>query len=376
MTQTILLMGAGKIGRMIASLLQETGDYQLQIADRAPAALERIKKSIPNAETHILNANSHVELLHLMQDCSAVISALSFRENPGVARAALEAGVNYFDLTEDRQTTAAVKEISDDAASGQVFVPQCGLAPGFVTIISKHVMEWFDEIDTVHMRVGALPQHPTNALSYNLTWSTDGLINEYCNPCEEIHAHQIKNRLPLEGLEQFTLDGNVYEAFNTSGGLGTLCETMDGRVRELNYKTIRYPGHHMLMKFLLQDLRLADRRELLKDVMENAIPITFQDVVIIFCTVTGIRNGQFVEKSDLRKLYAQELNGEQWSAIQLTTGAGICAIVDLVQQNELSGTGLIRQEDVPFDMFINNRFGSYFETENDCQNHRTSSSEL
>lgn len=363
MSQTILLIGAGKIGRMIAAMLEGSGDYQLRIADRIPAALARIQKRIPSAEVQVLNADSHAELVHLMQGCSAVISALSFRENPGVARAALESGVNYFDLTEDRQTTAAVKEIADDATPGQVFVPQCGLAPGFVTIVSKHIMEWFDEIDTIRMRVGALPQHPTNSLGYNLTWSTDGLINEYCNPCEVIHAHKIKNQLPLEGLEQFTLDGNVYEAFNTSGGLGTLCETMDGHVRELNYKTIRYPGHHMLMKFLLQDLRLTDRRELLKDVMENAIPITFQDVVIVFCTVRGTRNGQFVEKSDLRKLYAQEINGEQWSAIQLTTGAGICAVVDLVQQNQLNGTGLIRQEEIPFDLFINNRFGSYYETE-------------
>jgi saccharopine dehydrogenase-like NADP-dependent oxidoreductase len=363
MSQTILLIGAGKIGRMIASLLTKSGDYQLRIADRVPAALERIQKRIPTAETRVLNADSHAELVHLMQGCTAVISALSFRENPGVARAALEAGVNYFDLTEDRQTTAAVKEIADDAVPGQVFVPQCGLAPGFVTIVTNHVMKWFDEIDTVRMRVGALPQHPTNALGYNLTWSTDGLINEYCNPCEVIHGHKIKNHLPLEGLEQFTLDGNVYEAFNTSGGLGTLCETMDGHVRELNYKTIRYPGHHQLMKFLLRDLRLSERRELLKDIMEHSIPVTFQDVVIVFCTVRGNRNGQFVEKSDLRKLYAQEINGEVWSAIQLTTGAGICAVVDLVQQNQIKGTGLIRQEEIPFDQFINNRFGCYYETE-------------
>ncbi|MCA9007640.1 MAG: saccharopine dehydrogenase NADP-binding domain-containing protein [Planctomycetaceae bacterium] len=363
MSQTILLIGAGKIGRMIAALLHASGDYQLRIADQYPAALERIQKRLPDVETRTLNADSHSELLHLMRDCTAVISALSFRENPGVARAALEAGINYYDLTEDRQTTAAVKEIASGAAAGQVFLPQSGLAPGFVTIVTKHVMEWFEEIDTVRMRVGALPQHPTNSLAYNLTWSTDGLINEYCNPCEVIHAHHIKNHLPLEGLEQFTLDGNVYEAFNTSGGLGTLCETMHGQVRELNYKTIRYPGHHMLMKFLLQDLRLSERRALLKDVMEHAIPVTFQDVVIVFCTVRGTRNGQFVEKSDLRKLYAKEINGEIWSAIQLTTGAGICAVVDLVQQQQLTGTGLIKQEDIPFEKFITNRFGQFYESE-------------
>ena len=93
------------------------------------------------------------------------------------------------------------------------------------------------------MRVGALPQFPTNALTYNLTWSTDGLINEYCNPCEAIHDGERMHVLPLEGIEHFSLDGVRYEAFNTSGGLGTLCDTLDGRVRELNYKTIRYQGH-------------------------------------------------------------------------------------------------------------------------------------
>ena len=102
------------------------------------------------------------------------------------------------------------------------------------------------------MRVGALPQFPTNALRYNLTWSTDGLINEYCNFCEVIHDGRRLEVLPLEGLEHFSLDGVRYEAFNTSGGLGTLCETLAGRVRTLNYKTVRYNGHRELMQFLDQ----------------------------------------------------------------------------------------------------------------------------
>ena len=120
------------------------------------------------------------------------------------------------------------------------------------------------------MRVGALPQFPTNELKYNLTWSTDGLINEYCNPCEAIHDGKSIDVLPLEGLEHFSLDGVDYEAFNTSGGLGTLCETLEGQVRELNYKTVRYPGHRDLMAFLMNELRLSERRELLKDILENA----------------------------------------------------------------------------------------------------------
>src|SRR5262249_26246419 len=147
----------------------------------------------------------------------------------------------------------------------QIFMPQCGLAPGFVSIVAQHLVDSFESLDTVYMRVGALPQFPSNALMYNLTWSTDGLINEYCNLCEAIHHRRRIEVLPLEGVEHFSLDGVRYEAFNTSGGLGTLCDSLEDRVRELNYKTIRYQGHRDLMTFLVNDLRLSERRHLLKE---------------------------------------------------------------------------------------------------------------
>ena len=153
------------------------------------------------------------------------------------------------------------------------------------------------------MRVGALPQFPTNALKYNLTWSTDGLINEYCNPCEAIHQSEHREVLPLEGLEHFSLDGITYEAFNTSGGLGTLCDTLDGRVETLNYKTVRYPGHRDVIKLLVEDLRLGERRHILKDVMETAVPMTKQDVVLIFVTVSGMREGRLTQESYAKKIY-------------------------------------------------------------------------
>ena len=119
--------------------------------------------------------------------CDTVISALSFLHNARVAEAALAAGVSYFDLTEDVATTRQVREIAERARDGQIFMPQCGLAPGFISIVAHDLTSWFEKLDAVQMRVGALPQFPTGALKYNLTWSTDGLINEYCNPCEAIH---------------------------------------------------------------------------------------------------------------------------------------------------------------------------------------------
>ncbi len=222
----VLLLGAGKIGRMISRLLVDSGDYEVLVGDISEAALERIAK-LTGAATRQIDASNPANLSAAMQGVETVISALSFQHNPLVARAALEAGISYFDLTEDVATSDAVAAISENAAAGQIFMPQCGLAPGFISIVANDLLDWFDRVETVRMRVGALPQFPTGELKYNLTWSTDGLINEYCNPCEAIHGGRRIDLLPLEGLEHFSLDGVHYEAFNTSGGLGTLCDTLD-----------------------------------------------------------------------------------------------------------------------------------------------------
>ena len=345
---------------MIATLLVQSGDYQVRVGDVDQAALDWLKQQTPEVETVCVNAANESELLSAMQGVQCVLSALSFRFNPLVARAALKSGISYFDLTEDIETTRQIRGLSSEARPGQIFMPQCGLAPGFVSLAAMHLTRSFDRLDCVRMRVGALPQFPSNALRYNLTWSTDGLINEYCNPCEAIHDGVRSDVLPLEGLEQFSLDGVRYEAFNTSGGLGTLCETLDGQARELNYKTIRYTGHRQLMSFLLHDLRLRDRRDLLKDILENAIPVTYQDVVVVFCTVSGWSQGQLVQVSDARKIYQKTINGEVWSAIQITTAAGICTMVDLHLTGRLPGPGFVRQEEVGLEEFLANRFGCHY----------------
>ncbi|MEX2316528.1 MAG: saccharopine dehydrogenase C-terminal domain-containing protein [Pirellulales bacterium] len=360
MKHRVLLLGAGKIGRMIARFLMDSGDYAVTVGDHNPALLERIVR-LSGAEATCLDARDAHQLSDAMQGVDAVISALSFHHNPTVARAALDAGASYFDLTEDVATSDLVATIAEGAADGQIFMPQCGLAPGFISIVANHLIQEFDRLDTVCMRVGALPQFPTGSLKYNLTWSTDGLINEYCNPCEAIHNGRRVELLPLEGLESFSLDGVRYEAFNTSGGLGTLCDTLAGRVRELNYKTVRYVGHRDQMLLLVEELRLAERRDDLKAILERAVPITFQDVVVTFCTVTGWRKNALVQMSDARKIYHQTIGDEAWSAIQVTTAAGVCAVLELHLAGQLPARGFVRQEQVDFDAFLANRFGQYYE---------------
>ncbi|MBL8817086.1 MAG: saccharopine dehydrogenase NADP-binding domain-containing protein [Planctomyces sp.] len=355
----VLVLGAGKIGRAIACFLQQSGDYDVRVADSSQDALSHVAGMAP-VDTVVADASDAGQLRRLMRDRDSVLSAMSFAFNPGIAQAAMATSTSYFDLTEDVTTTRAVRKLSGDCPTGCILMPQCGLAPGFISIAAQHLASQYQSLDHVHMRVGALPLFPNNALKYNLTWSTDGLINEYCNPCEAIHAGRLVEVLPLEGYEQFSLDGVHYEAFNTSGGLGSLCESLNGKVRELNYRTVRYHGHRDLMKFLLNDLRMSEKRNLLKEILEDAIPVTWQDVVITFVTVAGLRNGQFVQMSDARKVYHQYIGGRHWGAIQLTTAAGICAVLDLHVHGKLPATGFVRQEETNFQDFIDNRFGSHF----------------
>ena len=209
-------------------------------------------------------------------------------------------------------------------------MPQCGLAPGFISIAANELTKHFDELRSIKLRVGALPQHPNNVLKYSLTWSTEGLINEYGNPCESVVDGKIVDAAPLEGLEEIEIDGTLYEAFNTSGGLGSLAESYGKQCEQINYKTMRYPGHCAQMRLLMNDLKLNSDRATLKRVLEHAVPQTLQDVVIVYAAVAGKQDGELREENYVNKIYPQMIAGRLWSAIQVTTAAGITAVVDLV----------------------------------------------
>jgi len=221
-------------------------------------------------------------------------------------------------------------------------------------------MQNFDELDTVKLRVGALPQNTNNALQYALTWSTDGLINEYGNPCHGIRQGESTLLHPLEGLELIQFGGQSYEAFNTSGGLGSLAEIYHGKVQNLTYKTIRFPGHCEKMRVLMNDLKLNEDRETLKRILENAIPKTYQDMVIVYVSVTGMSQGVYLEENYMRKIYPQTISGITWSAIQVTTASGICAVADLVLSDAKQYQGIVLQGNFLLQDFLNNPFGKYY----------------
>lgn len=358
----VLVLGAGKIGSLIAGLLAESGDYEVHLADSRPGAARDVAAAHGLASIHPVELDAtrgaDIERHARAAQVEGIVSALPYYLNEAVAGAARAAGCHYFDLTEDVSVAATVQRLA--AGSTRSFAPQCGLAPGFVSIAAAELVRHFDALRTVKLRVGALPQHPNNVLKYSLTWSTDGLINEYGNPCLAVVDGATREVLPLEGLEEIEIDGQLYEAFNTSGGLGSLAESYGTGVESMDYKTIRYPGHCGQVRLLMNGLKLNQDRGTLKRILENAVPQTLQDVVIIYTAVTGLQGGELREENYVNKVYPQVISGRLWSAIQVTTAAGLCAVLDLVFRSPGEYPGFVRQEQFPLPLVLANRFGRYF----------------
>jgi len=358
----VLVVGAGNVGSLIALLLAHSNQYQVFLGDLNQERLNKLKKH-RNLHTLQFDINDEKLIAEFMaaHQVEAVIACLPYFCSLTIAKLADQYAVHYFDLTEDVAVVEAVKILAKNKT--KAFVPGCGLAPGFIDIVAHTLASTFDEIDIIKLRAGGLPVNASNALQYALTWSTDGLINEYGNMCYGIVDGKMTPLLPLEGLELVDLDGTCYEAFNTSGGVGSLIDTYLGKANTLNYKTLRYPGHRDKIAFLMKDLRLNNDRETLKQIFEAAMPSTNKDVMIIYVSVTGRKNGKLIEENYLNKVYGQQVVGQHWSAIQVTTASCLCAVLDRVLNDADQYHGLVRQEQFSLADVITNQFGALLSTE-------------
>ena len=347
------IIGAGKIGGTIATLLESSKFCKsVALADvRANIDLTGLKKS-KFVQVDVANA---AQLAAFVKGVDAIVNALPFFLNKSIASACAKAGVSYFDLSEDVSTTKFVRKLS--AKSKATFMPQCGLAPGAINIVGGSLALSLENVRQCEMRVGALPLNASNQMKYYLSWSTAGLINEYCKVGEALHAGHLIASLPLDGVERITIDGTEYEAFNTSGGVATMCETFAGKVQELNYKTMRYPGHRDLMKFLLQDLNLAPRQDLVTQIFDQEVPLTESDVVVFYVSVVGTeKGGGLRQRSFIKKMHGDTIHGRKLNAIQLTTAAGIVGVLELFAQGKL-GPGFVKQESVSLENFLGTQWG-------------------
>lgn len=353
----ILVLGAGKIGVPIACFLADSRDYSVILADAKPFLEEGLHSEIQFVSLDISHKD---ELLSLIQanKVQSVVSCLPYFHTFAVAQLCREHHIHYFDLTEDREISKQIQTLAHNAQSA--FVPHCGLAPGFISIATYDRMQKFEHIDTVLMRVGALPQYPHNKLKYALNWSVDGLINEYSHAGSGLVNGEEEYHQPLEGLETIEIDGLLYEAFNTSGGLGSLGRSSVKKVKLMNYKTIRYPGHCELMHFLMIDLKLKDQPAILKTILAGALCSTNQDVVIIYIAIKGDMNQSKTEDIWVKKIYPQMQAGQLWSAIQITTASAACAVIDTVLAKPSEYQGFILQEQFKLNDILNNRFAACY----------------
>jgi len=355
----VLVVGCGRVGRTIVHMLcAEAGAYDVRLIDARPEAAQAIAAEVSGAQAGLEPADTKDALARAMDGMDAVISAAPFAANPQIAETAAECGVHYLDLTEDVKVTQFVKELAEGAKTA--FVPQCGVAPGFISLAGVHIIKQFEEVDTVTLRVGALPDQPNNRLKYNLTWSTAGLVNEYIHPCESLRSGKITMVPPLEGKEEVIIDGVAYEAFTTSGGVGTLCHTYENKIRRLDYKTIRYPGHLELIRFLMDDLRFRNHPEELEAIFHRSIPATQDDFVIVSVRALGYTDGQFIEKTFWRKIEGHYIGAHFFTGIEVSTAAGACGVLHVLLAGEVADQGFIRMEDVAYRPFMASPFGKYY----------------
>lgn len=303
----ILVLGAGMMGTAAAwDLARSRGVEEVGLVDENRAALRRSLTYIGRGHvtSHPLDMARLEKVIPLMRRYSAVISAVPYRFNFQLAQGAIQAGCHFCDLGGNDSLVAQEFTLNAAAQKRKVrIVPDCGLAPGMVSLVVADGLKHFDRVDSIHIRVGGLPLKPKPPLDYQLVFSVGGLINEYVEPVRVLENGKLKWVEPMTGVEalKFPKPFGTLEAFYTSGGASTLPLTLNGRVRELNYKTIRYPGHCEKFKTMM-DLGLTSSatvtlnktsvipRQLFEKLLTQNLPSGEPDVVLVRVTLRGTPN--------------------------------------------------------------------------------------
>ena len=357
--ERIAVVGLGNVGRLIADMLVERGFEVWEVdVDESRVAGERAS---------VMDVSDPAALEELFAGVDAVVSCLPYYLNAVIATAAHSAGVHYLDLTEDVATSRIVKELA--RSSNTILMPGCGLAPGFICVVGGALVASLETVDRIELRVGALPRSPNNALGYACNWSPAGIVNEYLNDCEQLRGGELVTVPSLDDLETIVIDGARYEAFTTSGGLGTMCETFAGRVDRLDYKTIRYPGHRQLMRFMLQELGLSRQREEAVRLLADAYPPVRDDLVIVYAAAEGNSGGRSAREEFVRVYRPRIVAGAARTAIAWTTAAGAVGMVELLAEGSLPDAGFVCQEDVSLDAFLATKAGQMLAREPHAEMH-------
>jgi lysine 6-dehydrogenase len=362
-----LVIGAGMMGSAAAFDLANSPGVELVIvADKDAERAGNVAAAIgPKAESATLDAGVRSDVLALMRRVDGVIGATSYTHNVALTKAAIEARVHFCDLGGNMDVVYAQMELDSAArAAGVLVSPNCGLAPGMACVIAAGAAKKFSAVDEIHLRVGGLPQHPRPPLNYQLVFSPEGLINEYIEPAEAIRGGLGVRIASMDDLESLSFPAPFgrLEAFNTSGGTSTLTRMFSGKVKDLDYKTIRYPGHCEKFKMLL-DLGFAGSepviagnttrtvREFFEDLLRKRLAANGPDVVLTRVTVSGTLDGK-------RRILAYEMvdyydTAQKMTSMMRTTSFPTSVILQMAIDGRVGERGVKPPEQcVPLEPFV------------------------
>lgn len=359
----MLVLGAGRMGLgAVHDLLAQSDVTSVTVADAFLEKAQEIASRYGNRANAVqIDCNDDAAVVELMRGHASAISCVNYWLNERLAKAAIAAGTNFCDLGGNNDVVDAELALDAEArAAGVNVIPDCGLAPGMVAVLVAHGAQQFETLDEIHIRVGGLPQNPKPPLDYQLVFSVEGLINEYVEPARVIRGGKVaivESMTEVEALE-FPPPFGTMEAFQTSGGTSTLVDTFGGRVRDLDYKTIRYPGHCEKFKAMI-DLGLCSSepmtvdgtpvkpRRVLGDLLVKNLPHDEPDVVLVRVEFAG--GGKRLQY-DIIDRYDPETG---LSAMMRTTAFPASIVALMMARGQTTSKGALPQERcIPPDLFM------------------------
>jgi lysine 6-dehydrogenase len=355
----ILVLGAGRMGYgAVYDLVHNSPDVEsVTVADFDLKKAEETAEKISGAKVtpHHLDAANYADVAALMRGHDAAISCVNYWYNVGLSRAAIETKTSFCDLGGNNYIVDDQLALDEEArAAGINIIPDCGLAPGMVSVLAMHGAARFDEVEEIHIRVGGLPQDPRPPLNYQLVFSVEGLINEYIEVARVIRDGKILEVESMTEIESLAFDGfPPLEAFQTSGGTSTLPDTFLGKIRELDYKTIRYAGHCEKFGAMI-DLGLCQSDEILVDgvkikprrvlgeLLQKNLPADGPDYVLVRLEFAGTKDGQTQKlRYDIVDKYDPATG---LSAMMRTTAFPASIIAQMAARGEVLMRGATPQE--------------------------------
>jgi len=348
----VTIMGGGRIGTALALILSQAPEFAVTLADPTEPARDRARElDLPLLD---IDPSDHGGLDRLLRNADAVVAAMPAGACLPVAEAAKRHGTHYLDLNEDSAIAEKIAEIGRSASRS--FVPQCGISPGLISQLTLDFANRTPGAREVQIRIGILPRHSTNRLGYALTWDINGLIAEYTRPSMALRDGRPVELRPLSDREVLHIDGCRYEAFVSGSVPKSLCQRLEGRIDTLMSKTIRYPGHLDYIHFLLDDLRLRERQDILCNILRNALPELNDDQVLMLISVREQRQTRGTEAIWWKRIVPARIGGALVSATRRTAASHVAAVLDLLRTAELPLEGLVAQEDIPLARLRENRF--------------------